>query len=127
MKKKRGDSRANSPGVDIDLGDLNKLENELNDLTEDISSKQSKSGLFKSILSGGSFGGSRPDDLESVTNDIPLKVNFDDNLGKATAQSGPDSKTWDGFGKFNNIPINPDKPMAAEPKLSREELLKEKI
>jgi hypothetical protein len=126
-EKKRGDSRANSPGVDIDLGDLNKLENELNDLTEDISSKQSKSGLFKSILSGGSFGGSRPDDLESVTNDIPLKVNFDDNLGKATAQSGPDSKTWDGFGKFNNIPINPDKPMAAEPKLSREELLKEKF
>lgn len=126
--KKRGDSRANSPNVDIDLGDLNKLEDELNDLSEDINSGQSNSGpskssLFKSIFSAGE----KADDLESVSNDPPLKVNFDDNLGKATAQAGTDSKTWDGYGKFNNIPINPDKPMSAEPKLSKEELLKEKF
>jgi hypothetical protein len=130
-EKKRGDSRANSPSADINLGDLNKLENELNDLTDDINSKQSKSGLFKSILTGGNGVGNsnsgRPDDLESVTNEIPLRVNFEDDLGKATSQAGVDSKTWDGFGKFNNIPINPDKPMAAEPKLTKEEMLKEKF
>ena len=125
--KKRGDSRANSPSADIDLGDLNKLENELNDLSEDINTKQSKSGLFKSIFTSGNSGDNRLDDIESVTNDIPLKVNFEDNLGKATASSGSESKTWDGFGKFNNIPINPDKPMAAEPKLTKEEMLKEKF
>ena len=38
-----------------------------------------------------------------------------------------DNKTWDGYGKFNNIPLNPDKQVPTGPQLSKEELLREKF
>jgi hypothetical protein len=41
-----------------------------------------------------------------------------------------ENKTWDGYSKFNNIPLNPDKYVnnnSAEPTLSKEELLREKF
>ena len=106
------------PSSDINLDDLNKLENELNDLVDDIPSSgfAPKSDLF---------------DKPSVSfSDGPsFKLNgFDDNnLGKATSETESDNKTWDGFGKFNNIPLNPDKPVPMEPKLSREEMMREKF
>ena len=104
------------PTSDIDLDDLNKLENELNDLVEDIPSSgfSAKSDFF---------------DKPSVSfSDEPgIRLNFDDNLGKATSDTENDNKTWDGYGKFNNIPLNPDKPVLMEPKLSKEEMLREKF
>ena len=109
------------PTSDIDLEDLNKLENELNDLVEDYptSSFAPKSDLF---------------DKPSVSfDDTPsFKLNgFDNepgpNLGKATFDTENDNKTWDGYGKFNNIPLNPDKQVPMEPKLSREEMMREKF
>jgi hypothetical protein len=48
-------------------------------------------------------------------------------VGKATANNGNDKKTWGGFGKFNNIPMNPDVNIAKKPQMSREELLREKF
>jgi len=102
---------------DIDLDDLNKLENELNELVDDVpsSSYAPKSDLF---------------DKPSVTfDDQPsIKLNgFDSNLGRSTVETEDTSKTWDGYGKFNNIPLNPDKPLPMEPKLSKEEMLREKF
>ena len=43
-------------------------------------------------------------------------------IGTATAASNKDGdpKTWDGYGKFNNIPVNPDQPPST-PKMSKEE------
>lgn len=107
------------PTSDIDLNDLNKLENELNDLVEEVptSSFSAKSDLF---------------DKPSVTfRDEPSiklnDLNFDNGLGKATSETENDDKTWDGYGKFNNIPLNPDKAVPLEPKLSREETMREKF
>ena len=72
-------------------------------------------------------------------NEEPVDIDFtgDDNipmetfnLGSSTKeQSNEDEKkTWDGYGKFNDIPINPDITKSqAEPKLSKEEMLKEKF
>ena len=105
------------PTSDIDLDDLNKLENELNDLVDDIPSSgfNAKSDFF---------------DKPSVSfSDEPaIRLSgFDDNLGKATYDTENDGKTWDGYGKFNNIPLNPDKQVPMEPKLSKEEMLKEKF
>lgn len=105
------------PSSDINLDDLNKLENELNDLVDDIPSSgfAPRSDLF---------------DKPSVSfSDGPtIKLSgFDDparDLGKATSDTENDNKTWDGYGKFNNIPLNPDKPISMEPKLSKEEMLK---
>jgi hypothetical protein len=108
------------PTSDIDLEDLSKLEDELNDLVEGPSTSgyNAKSDLF--------------DNRQSVSfSDEPtIKLSgFDDNikLGKATSDTENDNKTWDGYGKFNNIPINPDKAIPTEPKLSRDEMLREKF
>ena len=110
----------NKPTSDIDLDDLNNLENELNDLVEDtpMNSYKSKSDLFGG--GGGGGGGERP----SVRfNDEPSP-----SLGRATAESSnPDTKTWDGYGKFNNIPMNPDKDVSSQPHMTKEELLREKF
>jgi len=107
------------PTSDIDLEDLSKLENELNDLVEDIPSSgfAPKSDLFDNKPSV-SFG-----------DDTPIRLSsFDDNnLGRATSDTENDNKTWDGYGKFNNIPLNPDKSFQAEPKLSKDEMLREKF
>lgn len=106
------------PTSDIDLDDLNKLENELNDLVEDMPSSgfAPRSDLF--------------DSKPSVSfDDTPIRLSgFDDNnLGRATSDTENDNKTWDGYGKFNNIPLNPDKQVPMEPKMSKDEMLREKF
>ena len=109
MNGKIKDSK--KPTSDIDLNDLNNLENELNDLVDDIPSTsfKPKSDMF------GAF-----DDKPSVR--------FSDStLGQSTSQTENDSKSWDGYGKFNNIPMNPDKEVPLEPKMSKDDMLKEKF
>jgi hypothetical protein len=101
------------PTSDIDLNDLNNLENELNELVDDIPSSSYKP---KSDM----FGGVSFDDKPSVR--------FSDStLGQSTSQTENDSKSWDGYGKFNNIPMNPDKEVPLEPKMSKDDMLKEKF
>ena len=107
----------NRPTSDIDLDDLNNLENELNNLSDPTSSS---SFTPKSSLFGDSFS----------SNNDKHSVRFEDNpsVGESTASSGADSKTWDGFAKFNNVPINPDKQQASpQSQMSKEELLREKF
>ena len=100
-----------------ELEDINNLENELNNLTEDTNIG-SKSFDFKSDIFN----------TKSInTSHVKFDDNKDINLGKSTASTEADNKTWDGFTKFNNIPLNPDKPVPQTPQLSKEELLKEKF
>lgn len=112
-KVKEGSRKLTS---EIDLEDLNNLENELNDLVDDIPSEniQLKSNFF-----GGNNSG-----------EDTHKVRFSDNnsLGQSTAENGQgDNKTWDGYNKFNNIPMTPEKQMPSQPQLSKEEHLREKF
>jgi len=106
---------SSAPSSDIDIDDLNNLENELNDLanTTAPSSNNFESGMFGSKLSF--------DDKPSVR--------FDEtpSIGKSTSNTDSDAKSWDGYGKFNNIPINPDIHMSSEPKLTKEEMMREKF
>jgi hypothetical protein len=107
----------NRPTSDIDLDDLNNLENELNDLAGDndnsYSSFRQKSDLFGS---------------ESSSNDKPsVRFSETNSTGQNTAGTASDSKTWDGYGKFNNVPINPDKHVPAQPQMNKEEMLREKF
>ena len=118
MNDKKTQSMGNSSDIEID--DLNNLENELNDLAKDTTPMQNtfESGLF----------GVRTDlnDGPSVRFDEqPLHIGSD--LGNSTANTASDAKTWDGYGKFNNVPINPDQRMSSEPKMSKEDLLREKF
>ena len=100
---------------DIDIEDLNNLENELNDLAKD---QPSVSREFSSTMFG----------KKSAFDDKP-SVRFDEtpNIGIATSDSATDSKTWDGYSKFNNIPIHPEKNISSQPQMSKEELLREKF
>ena len=102
---------------DINLDDLNNLENELNNLVDDIPSNsyKPKSDLFN-----------KPS-VSFSDNTSSIKIGGDSNIGQGTAQTENDAKTWDGYGKFNNIPMNPDKSVPMEPKLSKEEMLREKF
>jgi hypothetical protein len=112
MNEKKIDS--SGPTSDIDIEDLNNLENELNNLANETSDPGSNGGSI--------FGLNFNDDTPSVR--------FDDtpSIGKATTNTESDNKTWDGYGKFNNIPINPDRAnMSGQPKLSKDELLREKF
>ena len=110
-KKETSDKRNN----DIDIEDLNNLENELNDLANPNISNHFGSDLFGSS--------SQPLFEEKPS------VRFDENinLGQATSETTSDAKTWDGYGKFNNIPVNPEKFVSDKPQLSKEELLREKF
>jgi len=101
---------------DINLDDLNNLENELNDLVDDIpgNSFKPKSDMFSSP--------------SSMFDDKP-SVKFSDgpSIGKSTSSISGDAKTWDGYGKFNNVPLNPDKVLPSQPQLTKEEMLREKF
>ena len=106
---------SNRPTSDINLDDLNNLENELNNLVDDVptDSFRPKSDFF-----------SRP----SVSFEDQSSSSRDDiNLGKSTSQTVSENKTWDGYGKFNNIPMNPDKAVPLEAKMSKDEMLREKF
>jgi hypothetical protein len=113
---------SSKPTSDIDLEDLDALEEEMNELVEDDGH------------GGGSFK-SKSDFFSMDKSDEPHSVRFSDGpsstsgIGKATADSssGGDGKTWDNYGKFNNIPMNPDKHVSSEPKLSKEDMLREKF
>lgn len=116
--KKSGGGRPNS---DIHIDDLNNLEDELNDLVDDPGMDnlfEGKSDMFSKSMS------------LNYEDDRPSGVRFSDSspsIGQATAEGSPENKTWDGFTKFNNVPINPDKPMSSQPQMSKEELLREKF
>ena len=108
---------SNKPSSDINLDDLNNLENELNDLVGDDSGPSSsyrpRSDLFNSA-----------DEKPSVRFSSESSSS---NIGRSTAQTAENNKTWDGYAKFNDIPLNPEKVMSSQPQMSKEELLKEKF
>ena len=68
------------------------------------------------------------DDFSSMPEQDKLNVSFDTLPGKSTANLGDtNNKTWDGYDTFANVPINYEKNTSNEPKLSKEELLKQKF
>jgi hypothetical protein len=129
-KRKNDGNGKSGPSSDIDLGDINELENELNDLGSGSKNVKSlnKSNLFNSILGGG--GNKRNDDVNIEINSYDSNHTIDElptiNIGKDTAKDTPD-KTWDGFQKFNDIPLDTSKKFPAQPAMSKEELLREKF
>ncbi len=109
---------------DIKIDDLDNLEAELNNLTDNIkedSNTKNDDNIFKNLFSFGKDKDTKKEAVNSVQ-ETPRKS--DNNLGKSTAEYN-DSKSWDGYGKFNNVPITKDN--VEKSKLTREEELKEKF
>jgi hypothetical protein len=101
----------------IGIEDLEHLENELNDLS-DVNS------INDPFMNNISFN-------EKKINLQPenLNVRFEEkiNLGKSTASLENEQKTWDGYGKFNEIPTNIENQIPSTPSMNKEELLREKL
>jgi hypothetical protein len=140
-KLKSGNKGGGGGDGNIDLDDLNELEDELNELSDSINpNKVSKS--FKSDLFGGSSiklnsydnaddrsDGGYSDSKHNLggLSGPPAGGSNTSGVGASTANTDPDKKTWDGFGKFSNVPMNPDAPLDSMPQMSKEELLREKF
>ena len=140
--KRKNDSKQNS--TDIDFADINDLENELNELSskefKSSSSGQSKSNMFKSMLGLGGGGGNsnkfnaNGDNMDDRFSEGSIEDNnFDSKLigsikiGEETAKDVNENKTWDGFQKFNDIPVDPSKKITPQSMMSKEDLLREKF
>jgi hypothetical protein len=117
-------------GSSIEIEDIMKLEDELNDLTNNIditnepSISKNESSNKKTIF-GGLFGDKNGPNIKQVSENSGSKVNNESDLGKSTAKLN-ENRTWDGFGKFNNVPTDLDK-TNKKPELTKEEELKEKF
>jgi len=126
MKKKTNESKKSSSSIEIE--DITKLEDELNDLSvkEEVkednvktinqpsnnSETSSKKSIFGNLFNSEKENGSN---VKEVTK----------NLGQSTSNMN-ESRTWDGYGKFNNVPVNLEKTQE-KPQLTKEEELKEKF
>ena len=117
-------SRPTSPKSDIALSELKSL-----DFDEP---KNIKTSSFKTHVPS-----------EPMSNDQPIKLKFDEpniinnepqnitlntsSLGSSTAQNIKTEETWDGYKKFNEIPVNPTEIAPEKPKLTPEQELREKF
>jgi hypothetical protein len=106
--KKRSSTNDN---IKVDLGDLNDLETELNNLSDGASREQSSamptdskslSGMASSLFGLGGFNKTEEPEPNRSNNDN-YDIN-DANLGQATRESVGTTKTWDGFSKMNEVP-----------------------
>jgi|UniRef100_A0A6C0IL02 hypothetical protein len=92
----------------LGLDELDQLETDLNDIA---GSSASKNDIFSDTI--------RLDDSKP-------SVSFEEpNLSSDTRN--PTTSTWDGFEKFNDIPVNPEVHAPPKPAQSKEEMLREKF
>ena len=97
MNEKRGETKVSN---NIQFEDITDLEEDLNNLANSTSNMYDNSS----------------------------HVRFNNNtLGESTINLDTSDKTWDGYGKFNDIPIDPEINIPSVPKMSANEILKEKI
>mgnify|MGYP001338748538 CR=1 FL=1 len=124
--KKNEKSNRNDSNIGIDINDISKLEDELNDLTSTIDNNPHVESKESDDTSKKLFGNifTTKKDGSSVK-EISDNEKDSSNLGKATSNMN-ENKTWDGYGKFNNVPVNLDK-TNKKPELTHEEELKEKF
>lgn len=116
------DKKKSKGNINIDLGNLDSLENELNELSGNTTSQKSEN--VKSVSGLGGFaqnwfgiGGDKPAASEPASNN----TESDSNLGQATHETMGNTKTWDGFSKMNEIPN-----VSSAPKMNERERRRKK-
>ena len=101
------------------LNDIDDLENELNDLSDTIQDPIGKSNTKSSLFN-----------IDPPSDEIPVHKESAPHINIGVASSSTsDNRTWDGFGTFNDIPVNPnmDESVSVQQKMSKEEELREKF
>ena len=120
MNDKNKEQKKQSSSIEIE--DITKLEDELNNLANDeenIVKEKNNNSFLGNIFS-------KKEDGKNVKSINEIKKSDENqNLGKSTSNLN-ETKTADGYGKFNNIPLNMEKPQEKK-QLSKEEELKEKF
>jgi hypothetical protein len=114
-------SRPNSPKSDIKLSELKSLDT-FEPPKQDI--KKARTDMLNSSISPPISG------IKLNISDTLKPLNFsksDSNLGSSTVDNAADESTWDGFKKFNEIPVNPTQNVPDKPVLTSEQTLKEKF
>jgi len=114
-------SRPNSPKSDIKLSELKSLDT-FEPPKQDI--KKARTAMLNSGMSPPISG------IKLNISDTLKPINLsngDSNLGSSTVDNAADQSTWDGFKKFNEIPVNPTQNVPDKPVLSSEQTLKEKF
>ena len=131
--EKRGGAKS-----DIKIDDLENLEQELNSLADNVDGKSMNQGqkqsqsqgqgenIFQNLFNFGNGNDSKTTEVKKSVQETPSasQSTTAKDLGKSTAEYN-DTKSWDGYGKFNNVPIAKD--TAEKPKLTKEEELREKF
>ena len=102
---------ASGDNMKLDLGDLDNLEQEMNNLATDVGTyktsstsdnTKSLSGMASNLFGlGGFMDNSEPD----TPNATEMSSN-DAKLGNATRESIGNTQTWDGFSKMNEVPAS---------------------
>jgi len=126
MNDKVKSGGSNKMSSDINVDDLSNLENELNELSEPV---QNKKSMRSDLFSNGFKINEKIEDINDYEENDNGNQSDPLNIGISTKQqSQEENNNWDGYGKFNDIPINPDITKSnIEPKMSKEELLKDKF
>tara|TARA_B100000902_G_scaffold399910_1_gene473532 strand:- start:232 stop:1725 length:1494 start_codon:yes stop_codon:yes gene_type:complete len=125
MNDKIGTNEKRDKKTDIKINDLENLEDELNNLSDSIKKDNTKpegNNIFSNLFN---LGKNKQDDIKKENETVQeTESKTEINLGKNTSQYNQ-TKSWDGYGKFNNVPISKDN--VEKQKLTHEEELREKF
>ena len=121
--------RSGSPKSDIKLADLESLETTINldEKKPTISRKEANAAMFNSLGASSKENITLKIDEKNPTPAPPPTPSGGSSVGAATAKDETKEKTWDGFKKFNEIPVDPTKPVPVKPAMSNEQILREKL
>jgi hypothetical protein len=104
------DKKKSSGSMNLNLGELDSLESELNELTGNVPSNsgsdtRSFTGFAANLFGLGSNDGSN--ETSGGAKKVSLNIDeekTDSNLGSATRESIGNNKTWDGYHKVSDVP-----------------------
>ena len=117
-------SEGKNSSTDLNLGELDALEDELNDIENPKNNlREAQSSMFSINIADNKKIDTESNEPEEIKisggSSIP-------GIAKASSEQKKESeKTWDGYSTFNNIPLNAN--ANPEPKLTPEELLRQKF
>ena len=116
-----------SKNKEINLSDISNLDNDLN------KNLKSPKEMRDKVFSGGFIAPPPTPEISATDNlkvePIKLKLNEpgESKLGENSTNLEGKDNTWDGMKKFNNIPVDPNLNVPEKPKMTNEQLLKEKV